>query len=135
MWPPRSPNLNPPVGTPKSLVYAAPVDNVEALHHRTVDTCQTIVTHPASLQGCGGPSSISYYNYTLSAIYRKLNVSGHVLIWICLLLCGTRAQNLSAPFSYTLYCGRIVAHPSHTHTHTHTHTLYLHVVPEVDTAH
>jgi hypothetical protein len=31
-----------PVGTPKTLVYAAPVDNEEALHHRSVDACQTI---------------------------------------------------------------------------------------------
>jgi hypothetical protein len=30
------------VGTPKTLVYAAPFDNEEALHHRTVDACQTI---------------------------------------------------------------------------------------------
>jgi hypothetical protein len=35
-----------PVGTPKTLVYAAPVDNEEALHHRTVDTCQTIRNFP-----------------------------------------------------------------------------------------
>jgi hypothetical protein len=31
-----------PVGTPKALVYAAPVDNEEALHIRIVDACQTI---------------------------------------------------------------------------------------------
>jgi hypothetical protein len=30
-----------PVGTPKSLVYAAPVDNEEALHHRIVGACET----------------------------------------------------------------------------------------------
>jgi hypothetical protein len=35
-----------PVGTPKPLVYAAPVDTEEALHHRTVDACQTIRNHP-----------------------------------------------------------------------------------------
>jgi hypothetical protein len=42
---------------------------------------------------------------SLSAITRKLNVSGHMLIWIffLVLVCETRAQNLSAPFSYTLY--------------------------------
>jgi hypothetical protein len=49
-WPPRSPHLihlnfylwghlNP-------LVYAAPVDNEEALQHRTVDACQTIRNFP-----------------------------------------------------------------------------------------
>jgi hypothetical protein len=31
-----------PVGIAKPLVYAAPVDKEEALHHRTVDACQTI---------------------------------------------------------------------------------------------
>jgi hypothetical protein len=35
-----------PVGTPKSLVYAAPVDNEDALHHRIVDACQTIRNYP-----------------------------------------------------------------------------------------
>jgi hypothetical protein len=36
-----------PVGTPKLLAYAAPVDNEEALHHRIVDACQTIRNYPA----------------------------------------------------------------------------------------
>jgi hypothetical protein len=31
-----------PVGTPKTPVYAAPVNNEEALHHRAVDVCQTL---------------------------------------------------------------------------------------------
>jgi hypothetical protein len=31
-----------PVETSKTLVYAAPVDNEEALHHRVVDACQTV---------------------------------------------------------------------------------------------
>jgi hypothetical protein len=31
----------------KTLVYAAPVDNKEALHHRTVDACQTIRNYPS----------------------------------------------------------------------------------------
>jgi hypothetical protein len=30
------------LGTPKSLVYAVPVDNEEALHHCLVDARQTI---------------------------------------------------------------------------------------------
>jgi hypothetical protein len=45
-WPSRSPDLNPldfylweHLKTP---VYAAPVDNEEAFHHRIVDACQTI---------------------------------------------------------------------------------------------
>jgi hypothetical protein len=45
-WPPRSPNSNPldflPLGTLKALAYAAPLDNEEALHNRTVNACQTI---------------------------------------------------------------------------------------------
>jgi hypothetical protein len=43
--------------------------------------------------------------YTLSAITHILNVSGHMLMWtFCLVLvCGTRTQSLSAPFSYILY--------------------------------
>jgi hypothetical protein len=41
----------------------------------------------------------------LSAVNHKLNVSGHMIIWtfVLVLVCGTRAQNLSAPFSYTLH--------------------------------
>jgi hypothetical protein len=43
---PRSPDLNPldfyMWGQLNLPVYAAPVDNEEALHHRIVDACQTI---------------------------------------------------------------------------------------------
>jgi hypothetical protein len=47
----------------------------------------------------------TYYKCPLSAITHKLNVSGHMSIWtvFLILLCGTRARSLSAPFSYTLY--------------------------------
>jgi transposase len=49
-WPPRSPDLNPLHfylwRQLKSLVYAAPVDNEEALHNRIVDACQTIRNYP-----------------------------------------------------------------------------------------
>jgi transposase len=45
-WPPRSPDFNPLDFNLwehlKTLVYAAPVDSEEALHHRIVDACQTI---------------------------------------------------------------------------------------------
>jgi hypothetical protein len=51
-WPPRSPDLNPLDfylwGNVKCLVYAAPVDNEEALHHRFTDDFQTIRNTPAS---------------------------------------------------------------------------------------
>jgi hypothetical protein len=122
-WPPRSPDLDPLDfylwGHLKSLVYAAPVDNEEALHHRTVDAVRLSATAPASLCVCGGPwwdlsrralnhmedILSAYYKCTLSAITRKLNVSGHMLIWtfVLVLVCGTRVQSLSAPFSYTLH--------------------------------
>jgi hypothetical protein len=35
-----------PVGIPKTLVYAAPVDNEKALHHRNMADCQTISNYP-----------------------------------------------------------------------------------------
>jgi hypothetical protein len=35
-----------PVRTPKTIVYAAPVDNEEALNHRTVVVCRTIRNYP-----------------------------------------------------------------------------------------
>jgi hypothetical protein len=40
-WPQRSTHSI-PVGTHKFPVYAAPIYNEEALHHRIVDACQTI---------------------------------------------------------------------------------------------
>jgi hypothetical protein len=38
-----------PLGTPKNLVYAAPVDNEEAFH-RIVDACQTIRSDPSNFK-------------------------------------------------------------------------------------
>jgi hypothetical protein len=35
-----------PVRTPKTLVYAAPVDNEDALNRRISDACQTIHNYP-----------------------------------------------------------------------------------------
>jgi hypothetical protein len=35
-----------PVGALRTLAYAAPVDNEEALHRRIVDACQTIHNCP-----------------------------------------------------------------------------------------
>jgi hypothetical protein len=34
------------VGTPKSPLYTAPVDNEEALNHRIAGACQTIRNYP-----------------------------------------------------------------------------------------
>jgi hypothetical protein len=49
-WPAHSPNLNPLGfylwGHLRPLVYAAPVDNEETLHHCMVDACQTIRNCP-----------------------------------------------------------------------------------------
>jgi hypothetical protein len=48
--PPRSPDVNPLDfylwGHLKTLVYAVPVDNEEALHHRILDACRTICNYP-----------------------------------------------------------------------------------------
>jgi hypothetical protein len=34
------------VGIPINLVYAAPVNSEETLHHCTVDACQTVCNYP-----------------------------------------------------------------------------------------
>jgi hypothetical protein len=48
----------------------------------------------------------THYKYTLSSLTHKLNVSGHMLIWIFIpifFLFATRAQIFFfEPFSYTL---------------------------------
>jgi hypothetical protein len=51
----------------------------------------------------------------LSAIAHKLNISIQMLIRIffLLLVCGTRAQNLSATFSYTLYMYKYLLAQTH----------------------
>jgi hypothetical protein len=75
-------------------------------------------TTPVSLNGCGGPwwdvskrelNSMedilsTDYKCTLSAITNKLNVSGHMLIWIffLILVWGTRAQSLSPILLFTI---------------------------------
>jgi hypothetical protein len=47
-----------PVGIPKTLVYAAPVDNEEALHHRIVGACQTIRYYPGILERMRRPMMV-----------------------------------------------------------------------------
>jgi hypothetical protein len=67
-WPPRStPDLNPLelylCGHLNALVYAAPVDNGETLHHHTVDGCQTIHNCPgvfARMRRCGHLNALVY---------------------------------------------------------------------------
>jgi hypothetical protein len=50
-WPPCLPDLNPLDiylwGHLKTLMYAAHIDNEEALHHHIVDTCRTIHSYPS----------------------------------------------------------------------------------------
>jgi hypothetical protein len=96
-WPPRStPDLNPLDfylwGHLRTLVCAAPVDNEEALWMPV----RLSATAPESLHGCDGPwwdvsrralnlvedILSTYCKCTLSAITHKLNVSGHMLLWI-----------------------------------------------------
>jgi hypothetical protein len=121
-WPPSSPDLNPldfhPWGHLKILVYAAPVDNEEALTIALWVPVRISATTLASLNGWGSPwwnvsrqalnlkdILSAYYKSTLSAITHKLNVSGLLLIWtfFLVLVCGACAQSLSTPIIYTLY--------------------------------
>jgi hypothetical protein len=80
---------------------------------------QTIHNYPDILNGCGGAWWVvsrlalnvmedilsTYYKRTPSAVTHKLNISCHMLIWtfFLVLVCGTRAQSLSAPFGYSLH--------------------------------
>jgi hypothetical protein len=59
----------------------------------------TILAHALMLKCCW------CLNIILSTITHELNVSGHMLMWtfLLVLVCGTRAESLPAPFSYTLY--------------------------------
>jgi hypothetical protein len=84
-------------------------------------------TAPASLHGCGGPwRNVSrrapnlvedilstYYKCTVSAITHILCFQTYVSmdLFSLLLVRGAYAQNLSAPFSYTLYIRTSCQHP------------------------
>jgi hypothetical protein len=46
-----------PVETPKSIAYAAFVENEEALHHRNVDVCQTVRTYPGVFERIRGSTT------------------------------------------------------------------------------
>jgi hypothetical protein len=116
-WPPRSLDLTPldfyVWGHLNIILCAVPVDNEEALHHRTVDAYQTIRNYPGIFEmGDVMRRALNlmevilstYYKSTLSVIIHKLNVSAHMLIWtfFLLLVRGTLAKILSSPFNYTL---------------------------------
>jgi hypothetical protein len=51
------------------------------------------------------PSQRVLKGTTLASVQENISVSSHMLIWtfFLVLVCGTRAQSLPAPFSYTLY--------------------------------
>jgi hypothetical protein len=107
-----------PVEASTNSYAAAPVDKKDTFQHRIVDAWQASRNYPGifepmwrpilrrvevCIQSHGG--HISTYKRTLSAIAHKLNVSRHILVWtfFLILVCGTRAQSLSAPFTYTLF--------------------------------
>jgi hypothetical protein len=120
-WPPLSSVLNPLNvylwGNLETLVYAVAFDNEEAIHHRILDARQTVPTTAGSLNGCGGPWwDVSWrafnfmevilgthYGCTLSTKIRKLNICGHMLLWIFHNFGMLNSfTNLSSPFSYTI---------------------------------
>jgi hypothetical protein len=101
----------------KTLVYAVPIDNEEALDHRILDACQTIRNYlgvfkrmrwsmkrrvEACIESHGGHLS-TYYKCTLSAITHKLKVFGHIFIttFFLVLICETHSRTLSS-ISFTL---------------------------------
>jgi hypothetical protein len=77
-------------------VYAAPVGNEEAFHHRIVNACQTILNHSGifermrrsmmrRVEACTELMEdilSTYYRCVLSPITHKLNVSGHIDVHI-----------------------------------------------------
>jgi hypothetical protein len=126
-WPPRSPDLNPLNfylwGHLKTLVYVAPVDSEEALHHRIVDVCQTIRNHPRtfewvrwsmrrSVEAC--TESYGRHFEHLLEIYiftynTKIKCFRIMLVWtyFLVLVLGTRAQNFP-DLSFTPYVYRTI---------------------------
>jgi hypothetical protein len=77
-WLPRSPDLNPLNFYPWEYlnvhVYAVPVDNEEALHHRIVDACRTILKYPGIFERMRrGVHQISRRKFWL--IYVNINVN------------------------------------------------------------
>jgi hypothetical protein len=108
------------VGTPKSLVYAAPVDNEETLQHRVVDARQTIRNCPgifermrrsmtrrvdACIESHGEHSECLLWTYPFCYNLQNKCFQAHVDmdIFSCLFLYGARIKKFSALFSYTVY--------------------------------
>jgi hypothetical protein len=66
------------------------------------DRCYWVHISTARLKYAAAPPCIAQHSFTVTHI---LNVSGHMLIWavFLVLVCGTSARSLSAPFGHTLY--------------------------------
>jgi hypothetical protein len=91
-------------------MYAVPVDNEEALHHRILDACQTIRNYPgvsertrssmlrhveARVEYHGGHFEHSLYMYSFRCNSQIQCFRTHAD--------GTGDENLSEPFSYILF--------------------------------
>jgi hypothetical protein len=118
-WPPRSPDLNPqdvylwghqnPLCMQLLLTMKMHFTIAMWMPVKTIRNCTGIFVRmrrstmrrvEAFIESHGG-----HFQRTLSAVTHKLNVSGRILIWayFLVLVYGTRAQSLSATFSYIPY--------------------------------
>jgi hypothetical protein len=114
-WPPRLPNLNPLNfylwKELKPLVYAAPVDNEETLHHSITDACQAICIYPAiseqmlrsmikRVEACIGfhggyfEHSLQIYSFSYNSQIKCFETNVYMNIISCSTKRGTRAENL-----------------------------------------
>jgi hypothetical protein len=114
---PPSPDLNPLdfnlLRHPKAVVYASSVDNEGADYHCTVDACQTIRNYYSifvrmrlsmmrRVEKCGHSEPLLQrhsFRYNLQVKCFRAYVDMDIFLFM---VNGTRAQNLSAPFSYRL---------------------------------
>jgi hypothetical protein len=121
-WPSRSSDFNPLDiylwGHWNPLVYASAFDDEEALYHRIVDACQTIPQLPRDVRtdaavydetwwGVNWNSGRQFWILIMNVLF-QLEFTNSVISRTCwcehfffILVCGTRAQNLSVRFSYT----------------------------------
>jgi hypothetical protein len=107
-----------PVGIPKTLVYAAPVHNEEALHRRTVDACQTISNCPgvlarmwrsmlrrveACIKSHGGHSEhlLKMYSFSYNSQIKCFPTHVDVGISSCFGMCNLSHEDYTCIFNYT----------------------------------
>jgi hypothetical protein len=120
--PPRSPDFNPLHiylwRHLKALVYAAPVDNQDALHHRNVDACQTIRNYPGisermwrsvnrRVEECtesheGHFQHLQMYPFSCNSQIKYFRTHLHTNMFSCFGMWNS-CQSLSATFGYILY--------------------------------